>query len=72
MPSKLSNKELDLLKLAHKGGKDTDLFLLDKVSELDDKLDTHIQEMGVAMNEMRGEMQSMHEKMMAEMSRKMV
>ena len=67
----MTKKEQAIIELAHKGGQDTDLFLLDKIGELDDKLDTHIQDMGVAMNEMRNEMMAMHEKMTEEMDRKM-
>ena len=66
----MTKKEQAIIELAQKGGKDTDLFLLDKIGELDNKLDTHIKEMGVAMNEMRNEMMAMHEKMTEEMDRK--
>lgn len=61
------DKKQDLYNLALKGGKDSELLLLDKIHSLEDQLDNHISGMKEAMSEMRSEMKEMMIEMKGEM-----
>jgi len=63
MPHELSRKDERIVSLAEKGGKNADLYVLDTVEELENRLDEHIAYMDKEMGEMKETMDKMDEKM---------
>lgn len=55
MDKQLSKREQELIKLAASGGKDSELVLLDRIHELEDKFDSKTQEFKDAVKELKAE-----------------